>query len=359
MSKSFSAAYSAVSNALFSTITNDYFSQPENDEQNYDPELPFSKSTVKNSYSTVAVAVSGGADSLALAAVAQKAAHKFELKTLAIIIDHQMQDGSDKVAEKAANQCTTLGFDNVIVEKVLVNKKDGGPEAAARKQRYAALEKIATENGAFVVLLGHTLNDQAETVLLALSRGSGMSALSGMRENNGIFARPFLSITRSDTEEICKEKGLDFWSDPTNGSLNADNSSLPLRSQVRNTLLPVMRDVLGKDIEKQLAKTAELIAQDDDCLQLIAELDFEDLLISKPEKNMIRLSAENLSEYPKGITARVLKIALENVGMDMSRLLNAHILQIYDLIYDFSGQKPLNLPKLKVSRIGSILVFEK
>ncbi|MDR2799564.1 MAG: tRNA lysidine(34) synthetase TilS, partial [Bifidobacteriaceae bacterium] len=347
MSKSFKKAFNLVYSALFRTITETYFAKYDSDIEDFDPELPS-----KDNFSTIGVAVSGGADSLALAAVTKKAANARELKTLAIIIDHQMQKGSSEVARKAAEQCRKLGFDTVEIERVDVNVKEGGPEAAARRSRYEALERIAKKNNAYNVFLGHTLNDQAETVLLSLARGSGTAALGGMREYNGIFFRPFLSLSREETEEICKEANLEFFSDPTNGKKGEKNSTLPLRSQVRNTLIPQMKEILGKDIEKQLAKSAAQIAEDDDCLNMMADEEFEDLLISAPQNDMIRLSAENLEEYPKSITTRFIKIALEQIGMDMSRLLAAHISNIADLIYDFDDQKALNLPGTKVSRIG-------
>ena len=159
----------------------------------------------------VLVAVSGGADSLALAAAANIEAEKLAIKLLGVTVDHQLQSGSKAQAERVVSQ---LDFP-CIIESVVVEKGDG-LEAAARKARYEALEKVATERGAVAVLLGHTKDDQAENVLLGLARGSGARSLSGMASVNGIYVRPFLEITRKETEAACQELGLQPWQDPHN-----------------------------------------------------------------------------------------------------------------------------------------------
>jgi tRNA(Ile)-lysidine synthase len=125
----------------------------------------------------VLVALSGGPDSLALAA-----ATAFEAagRAGAVIVDHGLQAGSAAIAEAAAEQARSLQLDPVIVVAVTVGA-DGGPEAAARAARYRALSEAAASLGASAVLLGHTLDDQAETVLLGLARGSGATSLQGMR----------------------------------------------------------------------------------------------------------------------------------------------------------------------------------
>lgn len=134
---------------------------------------------VPGSVADVLVALSGGTDSLALAAATAFEAPRAGLRAGAVIVDHGLQTGSADVAERAAAQARELGLDPVLVRRVEVGT-DGGPEAAAREARYAALAEAASETGASAVFLGHTLDDQAETVLLGLARGSGAASLSGM-----------------------------------------------------------------------------------------------------------------------------------------------------------------------------------
>ena len=192
----------------------------------------------------VLVACSGGADSLALAAATAFVASRDGLRAGAVVVDHGLQDGSAPVAAVAAQQCRALGLEPVEVRRARV-QGPGGLEAAARHARYAVLDDVAHQAGAAAVLLGHTLDDQAESVILGLARGSGARSLAGMAAVRGTYRRPFLSLRRSDTEDVCTANGLTWWTDPTNGALapggavaspsgGADRpDGLPLRSQVR------------------------------------------------------------------------------------------------------------------------------
>ncbi|OZB47829.1 MAG: tRNA lysidine(34) synthetase TilS, partial [Cellulomonas sp. 14-74-6] len=199
--------------------------------------------------SLVLVACSGGADSLALAAgtafvVGRSARHVDEaggvppLRAGAVVVDHGLQDGSAAVATRAAEQCRRLGLNPVLVVPVTV-RGPGGPEAAARDARYAALEEAARRTGAAAVLLGHTLDDQAETVLLGLARGSGARSLAGMPTRRGPFRRPLLRLRRAETAAACTALRLVPWQDPT----NAAAPDGPRRSRVRHQLLPAAERV--------------------------------------------------------------------------------------------------------------------
>ena len=163
----------------------------------------------------VLVALSGGPDSLALAAATAFEAPRAGLRAGAVIVDHGLQPGSADAAAAAAAQAQHLGLDPVRIERVVVGT-EGGPEAAARAARYAALTRVADETGAVAVLLGHTLDDQAETVLLGLARGSGAASLTGMSRVAGLYRRPLLGIRRSTTVQCCADSGLEPWLDPQN-----------------------------------------------------------------------------------------------------------------------------------------------
>ncbi|MEY4693002.1 MAG: hypothetical protein RL437_282, partial [Actinomycetota bacterium] len=203
----------------------------------------------------IVVAVSGGADSLALAEVAKIESEKLAQKIVAVTIDHQLQSGSAEQANKVVKQ---LSIPCSII-KVNVELKDG-LEASARRARYEALTNFAQGNNASAVLLGHTKDDQAETVLLGLARGSGARSLSGMAQVNGIFERPFLEITREQTVAACKELNLQVWNDPHN-----DNSDF-LRVRVRKNVLPIMESELGPGIREALTRSANLLRDDADAL---------------------------------------------------------------------------------------------
>ncbi|WP_299278008.1 tRNA lysidine(34) synthetase TilS, partial [uncultured Georgenia sp.] len=223
--------------------------------------------------SLVLVACSGGADSLALAAATAFVAPRARLRAGAVVVDHRLQEGSADVAREAAATCRRLGLDPVEVRPVEV-RGPGGPEAAAREARYAALAASAREHGAAAVLLGHTLDDQAETVLLGIGRGSGARSLAGMPAAAGLWRRPFLGLRRRDTEAVCAALGLRYVDDPTNAPdgpwRRADGGPLR-RAAIRHRVLPALEEALGPGVPEALARTAQRLQQDEDYLSAAAE----------------------------------------------------------------------------------------
>ncbi|MDR2454211.1 MAG: tRNA lysidine(34) synthetase TilS, partial [Bifidobacteriaceae bacterium] len=208
----------------------------------------------------VLVACSGGTDSLALASVTAFEAARAGVRAGAVVVDHGLQAGSDQVARRAAAQCAALGLDPVLVERVhLPACCPDGVEAAAREARYAALARAAAATGAAAVYLAHTLDDQAETVLLALARGAGATALAGMAPARGLFRRPFLGLTRAQTEAIIQAEGLAAWHDPANQPGGPHPSR---RSEVRAQVMPALIETLGPGVPGALARTADRLRQD-------------------------------------------------------------------------------------------------
>ena len=181
----------------------------------------------------------------------------------AVVVDHGLQPDSAQVAAAARDQLTGLGYAQVLVTRVQVDPARQGPEAAARAARYAALGAAAEAGGA-TVLLGHTLDDQAETVLLGLARGSGVRSLAGMAVRSGRLLRPLLGLRRAVTEQACAELGLEPWSDPH----NADPAYARVRA--RRDALPALEAALGPGIAEALARTAALARDDADLLDALA-----------------------------------------------------------------------------------------
>src|SRR4051794_21942057 len=200
----------------------------------------------------VLAAVSGGADSLALAAAVAHVAPAVGLRAGAVTVDHGLQDGSAERAATVVATCEGLGLDPVVAERVTVGRA-GGPEAAARAARYAALDRALAQTGGSVVLLGHTLDDQAETVLLGLGRGSGARSLAGMPKVSGQCRRPLLGLRRSVTAAACAALGLDVWDDPH----NVDPAFA--RSRIRADVMPALEAALGPGSAEALARSAELL----------------------------------------------------------------------------------------------------
>ncbi len=210
---------------------------------------------------TVVIACSGGADSLALADATVAEARTLGLTVRGVVVDHGLQPGSAERAATTAEVLHRLGVADAVVRAVGVDGP-GGPEAAARRARYAALES-ARPPGA-PVLLGHTLDDQAETVLLGLGRGSGARSLSGMRVWDRPWCRPLLGVRRATTRAACAAAGLTPWDDPH----NADPRFTRVR--LRHEVLPLLEDVLAGGVAAALARTAAQLADDDAALDALA-----------------------------------------------------------------------------------------
>ena len=292
------------------------------------------------------IAVSGGADSLALAAACEFEAKKLGLKIAAAVIDHSLQNNSDKVAAQTAKTLAALGFEEVVVKKIAVGKA-GGPEAAARSARYIALETLRQKTKSHFIVLGHTSSDQAETVLLGLVRGSGSKSLSGMSEKTGFLLRPLLDIERATTEAFCKDSGIKYWSDPQN------KDEKFLRVMIRKHVLPFLEKQLGGSVAASLVRTSDQLREDNTYLESQADKSFKKY--AKVSGSGISFDAKALEKLPAAILNRVIKKALDGFGSESSRI---HVLAVSDLVLSWHGQKPLALPGVRVVRKGNTISFE-
>jgi tRNA(Ile)-lysidine synthase len=289
----------------------------------------------------VLVALSGGPDSLALAAATAFEAPRAGLAAGAVIVDHGLQEGSAEVAERAAAQARSLGLDPVRVVRVAVGSR-GGPEAAAREARYQAMDAAADETGASAILLGHTLDDQAESVLLGLARGSGAASLQGMAAATGRYRRPLLGIRRSTTEQACADAGLEPWRDPHN------TDPAYARSRVRSTVLPMLEAELGPGVAESLARTAEQLREDAEALDTFAHEVAED--VTDLEEAGVSLGVATLAANPAALRQRLIRLVVESeFHVSLSR---AQTLAIARLVTDWHGQRALDLPGFTAERRG-------
>ena len=296
---------------------------------------------------SVIVACSGGADSLALLSAAVFEGHKRALRVVGVTVDHGLQEGSAVHAGRVVEQMAAMGADETLTATVSVSAAGVGPEAAARQARYAVLEEVAERLSAVVVLLGHTLDDQAETVLLGLARGSGGRSLAGMRRAFGGFARPLLDVRRDDTVTACQVEALTVWDDPH----NADPSFTRVR--VRRTVLPLLEDELGPGVARALARTADQLRDDMELLDGLAEEVLE--RVSSPHG----LSIPLLAVQPPALRRRVIRSAALVAGAPPAELFHEHVLAVDALLTTWRGQKWIDLPgHLRAVRRDVLLVFE-
>lgn len=342
----------------------------------------------------VLVALSGGADSLALAAAVASEAPKLGLTAGAVIVDHGLQAETAEVAERAARIAGEWGLAPVLVRRVRVGGAGLGPEAAARDARYAAFAAVAAETGASRVLTAHTRDDQAEQVLLALARGSGTRSIAGIpharplregtegAENAGeaVVLRPFLGeapeITRAVTEQACRELGVAPWHDPHNGD------AAYARARVRRRVLPVLADELGAGAAAGLARSADLAREDADALDALAaelveralaacagtEAPFVDVAVlhgagegsaipGEPAAERLAVSAAVLAEAPAALRNRAVRLlARRGFGAQLDR---GHVLAVAALATGPRGRGPVFVPGIRVSRSGDRLIFDE
>lgn len=274
------------------------------------------------------VAVSGGADSLALAGALAWVGPRMGLRVGAITVDHALQPGSAGRAEQVVKQCVELGLDPAVRIAVQVGRA-GGPEAAARTARYDALTSVAAREHAAAIALGHTLDDQAETVLLGLARGSGARSLAGMRPvevgRGAVLLRPFLGVRRTTTAGACAAMGLTTWLDPQNSDRRY------ARVRVRLDALPALEAAVGPGIAQSLARTADLLRADADALDELAQ-------------GVSSLAVEDLQALLPAVRRRVLRAAAVAAGAANGELAAIHVTELDRLVTDWHGQRPVSLP---------------
>jgi tRNA(Ile)-lysidine synthase len=338
-----------------------------------DPAVAAARSAVRNALADVdagqpvIVACSGGPDSLALAAATAFASRAAAWSVSILIVDHGLQADSAEVAARVAADLTSSALfapvESVKVVPVDVGRA-GGPEAAARTARYAVLAAHAERLDA-IVLLGHTRDDQAESVLLGLARGSGLRSLAAMRAVSGRYRRPFLELTRAQTTQVCRALELPVWLDPA----NADPRFTRVR--VRRSVLPVLEAELGPGVAAALARTAQQAAADVDALDALAGTLFDRAVaVAEPDDPLtgtgpagVVLQLDALADAPLALRRRVLRLAALTAGSPGGDLSAVHVAALDALVMSWHGQRGVDLPggltavrrgaDLRIARLGT------
>lgn len=311
------------------------------------------------------VACSGGSDSLALAvgayAVCRRAGAVGRLG--AVVVDHGLQAGSAAVAATARDLLVSIGYppQQVRVNRVVVEPGAGrglGPEAAARTARYAAFEQaVAGWPAGSEVLLAHTRDDQAETVLLGIVRGSGTRSLAGIAARRGPYVRPLLALGRADLRACCTENGLAWWDDPAN-----DDEHFA-RVRIRRTILPLLEQAFGGDgaVSAALVRTAALARVDADFLDAMAEAAEDDVVVpgaaegADGHADAEMLDCAEVAILPEALRGRVVRRWLVRRGAREPGA--GHVAAVCSLVTDWHGQKAIDVPGVRVvRRDGRLLV---
>jgi tRNA(Ile)-lysidine synthase len=297
---------------------------------------------------TVLVACSGGPDSVALAAALAFEGDRAGIRAGAVIVDHGLQPGSDDVAQSAAALCREMGLDPVEVVEADVRQTGAGLEADARSARYAAIEAVADRLTAVAILVGHTRDDQAEQVLLGLSRGSGARSLSGMPVRRDRYIRPFLALPRATTLAACAAYGIEPWNDPH----NSDDSFRRVRAR---RLLATLESELGPGFAAALARSADLLREDADHLETLAIRARAQLPEAAGDPGV---DLDALAALPRAIRTRVWRLLAAEAGAPLADVSAAHVESLDALLTSWHGQGPLHVPGgIAVARTGREIRF--
>lgn len=309
-------------------------------------DLSAERSQHESSRPLVLVALSGGPDSLALAAATAFEAPRLGVRAGAVVIDHGLQAESAAVARRAADAALALGLYPVRVERVAVGAHNG-PEAAARDARFERLESVARGLGAAAVLLGHTLDDQAETVLLGIARGSGTRSLAGMAAVSGLYRRPLLGLRRSTLHAACADQQLLPWHDPHN------DDERYTRVRVRHAVLPMLEEALDAGVVDALARTAAIAREDAEALDRMVDEATDDVV--EHAEAGCSLPVAWLAANPAALRHRMIRlVARAEFGVSISR---DQTLEVARLITDWHGQGAVHLPGIRVERTAGSIVF--
>lgn len=317
---------------------------------------------------TMVVAVSGGADSTALLLALHelKNSGKLGINLCVAHLDHKLREASSKDAKWVAELAKKLGYESVVgrskVAEIASSKADN-LEQAAREARYAFLERTAKRKSANYVLTGHTMDDQAETVLMRLMRGSAGSGLGGMEQIRPLgksksikLVRPLLWARRSDTEAYCRLRKTEFLRDEMN-----DDQKFA-RVKVRHQLLPLMQSFNNKIVEaisrtaSQLREDAAVLLNDSDALlRRAAVLDHVE-----DETATAALEVKVLADAPPALRRRALRQWISEARGSTRRLEMVHLLAVEKLLEGAAGGRVVELPGgLRVKRKKNRLEFEK
>lgn len=287
----------------------------------------------------VLLAVSGGPDSMALALACSFELPKLGIAVSALVVDHGLQGGSDEIASRAVSQLEKLGISAASV-RVKVRARGEGLEAAARAARYQALEKERLRVGAQKILLAHNLDDQAETVLLGLTRGSGLRSIAGMKQIDGDLVRPFLGISKAALRKSCQDAGIEFWDDPHNQD--------PAFTRVRiRKLMTTLETELGPGVTEAFARTAALASEAEEFLSA------EALKLIQSAQQPQGLAIAELSRASVAVRRKALQLWL--LGAGARSVSRSQVLLVEELITNWHGQKPLKLSGITVERVAQAL----
>jgi len=307
------------------------------------------KSTIKKhnmleKNDSVLVGLSGGPDSVTLLHALYSLKKEYSLNILLAHLDHKFRGEESRADRKFCEDLAKKYNLEIMWEEIDVPKisKEKGisPEEAARFERYGFFKRSAKERGIDKIAVGHTRDDQAETVLMRIIRGAGMKGLGGIspvKDMHGFkIIRPLIEISRKDVEAFISETGLKFRKDSSN------EKAIFTRNKIRLELIPLLEKEFNSNIKEVLANMAENLKTEDEFLSKLAKRKFKS--VSKVRQEEILIDIKKFKKQPEAIRKRILRAALEEFKGDLRRLTYQHWKEMEDLINSRPVNSIVNLP---------------
>lgn len=288
---------------------------------------------------TVVCAVSGGADSVVLLHILMELKEELGLRLVAAHMDHGLRgEESRRDHDFVRDLAQRLGLEFVSkqLKKGELKGIGGSPQEGARIKRYAFFEETAAKYKAHRVALGHTSDDQAETVIMRLFKGSSLSGLSGIPPERGIFIRPLIQSSRVSIEKYAREHGISFVTDSTNLTVKY------LRNRVRLELIPKLEKEYNPSIKERLARTAHLLSIDDDFIEKAAVKAFGAALIEQ-RAGVVVLDRAKLKRMHRALSARVFLACVRSLGVE-GELGSLHVDSFFEIMDSARPNAFISLP---------------
>ena len=300
----------------------------------------------------VVVGLSGGADSVSLIAVLKELQPEYSLRLYAVHLNHNIRgEEADRDEEFVRRLCRKLDVELFVFSRdVAASAKELSltVEEAGRRIRYELFNKVLKETKSTRIAVAHNMNDNAETLLMRLSRGTGMKGLGGILPVRDNIIRPLIETSRQDIEAYCARKGLDYCTDSTN--LSTDYT----RNKIRLELLPWLRDNLNPSIYDALNKTAGFLSEEDSYLDSLGAEAYKVCSLGNKA-----LSCQTLSEYDPVIRRRVLRLFFREYVPSLKDISADHISALMSIAEGKSGRSA-DLPYgLRARREYDRLILEK
>lgn len=303
----------------------------------------------------ILIACSGGADSVVLTEVLRLLAPVFDWKIVVCHINHNIRGReAQEDALWVANFCRMRGLDCVVEEvnvPKFVSEKGYSTEEAARILRYQALNKVLTENGLSVIAVAHNMEDNAETVLMNVLRGTGLDGMTGIKAKIGNIIRPFLEVRRVDIERFCRKNKISYRTDSTN------KNKKYLRNKVRMELLPQLTRY-NPEIVPALCRMSSLMEKDADFLGSLAKKTYRKIAMEKEDS--VALSLIELKDMGEALVSRIFIIAMKTVLKDAPKVYieYKHVEKLIALLKENKTGFYIELPgRLKVKKEYEEIVF--